>query len=93
MIINLYNLELKSLRFNIFVNQEITLFDDTIKNNIKYANFDATDDEILEAAKLSYCNDFIEKSPNKFIHLLEKMALDYLAVKTKIINCKSLLKK
>ncbi len=64
---SIYNLELKSLRSNIsLVNQEITLFDDTIKNNIKYANFDASDDEILEAAKLSYCNDFIQKLPNKF---------------------------
>ena len=52
---SIYNLELKSLRSNIsLVNQEITLFDDTIKNNIKYANFDASDHEILEAAKLSY---------------------------------------
>ena len=42
------------------------MFDDTIKNNIAYANLDATEDEILEAAKLSHCNEFINKLPNKF---------------------------
>ena len=33
------------------VSQETTLFDDTIKNNIKYAKEDATDEEVIEAAK------------------------------------------
>ena len=64
---SIYDLELASLRSNIsLVNQEITLFDDTIKNNIKYANFNASDEEVLEAAKLSFCYDFIQKLPNKF---------------------------
>ena len=39
--------KLNSLRNNIsLVNQDTTLFDDTIKNNIAYAKLDATDDEI-----------------------------------------------
>ena len=42
------------------------MFDDTIKNNIIYANSDASDDEINEVAKNSYALDFIEKLPNKF---------------------------
>ena len=51
------------------VSQETTLFDDTIKNNIKYAKEDASDDEIYEVAKLSYCYDeFIENLPNKLRH-------------------------
>ena len=55
------------MRNNIsLVNQDTTLFDDTIKNNIAYANLDATDDEIFKAAKLSYCDEFIDKLPNKF---------------------------
>ena len=48
------------------VSQETTLFDDTIKNNIKYAKEDATDKEIYEVAKLSYCDDFINNLPNKY---------------------------
>ena len=64
---SIYDVSLNSLRNNIsLVNQDTTLFDDTIKNNIAYANLDATDDEIVEAAKLSHCNEFIDKLPNKF---------------------------
>ena len=64
---SIYDVSLNSLRNNIsLVNQDTTLFDDTIKNNIAYANLDATDDEIIEAAKLSHCNEFIDKLPNKF---------------------------
>ncbi len=64
---SIYDSTISSLRKNIsLVNQDTTLFDDTIKNNIAYANLDATDDEIFEAAKLSHCNEFIDKLPNKF---------------------------
>ena len=37
-----------------------------IKNNIAYANLDASEDEIVEAAKLSHCDEFINKLPYKF---------------------------
>ena len=64
---SIYDVSISSLRNNIsLVNQDTTLFDDTIKNNIAYANLDATDDEIFKAAKLSYCDEFIDKLPNKF---------------------------
>ena len=64
---SIYDLKIESLRSNIsLVNQDVTLFDDTIKNNIAYAKLDATDDEIFEAAKLSFCDEFINKLPNKF---------------------------
>jgi len=64
---SIYNSTVESLRKNIsLVSQETTLFDDTIKNNIKYANLDATDQEVLEAAKLSYSDEFINKLPNKY---------------------------
>ena len=61
------DLNLNSLRKEIsIVDQNTTLFDDTIYNNIKYAKPDATDDEIVNAAKISMCTDFIEKLENKF---------------------------
>jgi len=68
---SIYDKTLSSLRNNIsLVNQDTTLFDDTIKNNIAYANLDASDSEIIEAAKLSHCNEFIDKLPNKFDTLI-----------------------
>ena len=48
------------------VSQDTTLFDDTIKNNISYANLDATQKEIEEAAKYSFASEFIEKLPKKY---------------------------
>ena len=68
---SIYKSSLKSLREKIsLVSQETTLFDDTIKNNIKYANPDATDEELLHVAKLSSCDEFIEKLPNKYETLI-----------------------
>jgi len=61
------NLNLQSLRKEIsIVDQNTTLFDDTIFNNIKYAKPKASDEEIFRAAKISMCTDFIEKLENKF---------------------------
>tara|TARA_A100001015_G_scaffold210807_1_gene236285 strand:- start:270 stop:1238 length:969 start_codon:yes stop_codon:yes gene_type:complete len=68
---SIYETTIKSLREQIsMVSQETTLFDDTIKNNIKYANENATDDEIYEVASLSYCEEFISNLPNKFETLI-----------------------
>mgnify|MGYP001409215751 CR=1 FL=1 len=64
---SIYKTTITSLREKIsMVSQETTLFDDTIKNNIKYAKENATDEEIFKAAELSFCNEFIENLPNKF---------------------------
>ncbi len=58
---------LNSLRKNIsLVSQDTTLFDDTIKNNIKYSNLNASDQEIEEAARLSSCDEFIKTMPNGY---------------------------
>ena len=58
---------LSSLRENIsLVSQETTLFDDTVLNNIKYANLNATEQDIREAAKLSFSEEFINLLPNKY---------------------------
>ena len=63
---SIYTKKLSSLRKNIsLVSQETTLFDDTVFNNIKYANLDATNEEISEAAKLSYSSEFIDNLPKK----------------------------
>tara|TARA_B100000003_G_scaffold160193_1_gene145899 strand:+ start:330 stop:2066 length:1737 start_codon:yes stop_codon:yes gene_type:complete len=68
---SIYQTKIKSLRNHIsLVSQETTLFDDTIKNNIKYAKDDASDEEIMEVAKLSYCEEFINKLPNKYETLI-----------------------
>ena len=60
-------IKINSLRSNIsMVSQDTTLFDDTIKNNIAYAKLDSNDEEIKEAAELSFCTEFINKMPNGF---------------------------
>ncbi len=62
---------ISSLRSQIsLVSQETTLFDDSILNNIKYANEKASNQEIIDAARLSFCEEFIEKLPNKYETLI-----------------------
>ena len=64
---DLSNLKLSSLRKQIsIVDQNTTLFDDTVFNNIKYAKPDATEDEVVKAAKLSMSEEFIDKLENGF---------------------------
>ena len=64
---SIYKTKIFSLREKIsLVSQDTTLFDDTVKNNIKYANLDATEEEIKKAALLSYSEEFINKLPNKY---------------------------
>ena len=68
---SIYEATIASLRSQIsMVSQETTLFDDTIKNNIKYAKEDATDEEVFKAAKLSFCEEFIDKLPDKYETLI-----------------------
>ena len=64
---SIYNSTIYSVRKNIsLVSQDTTLFDDTIKNNIAYANLNASQNEIIKAAKYSFADEFIEKLPNKY---------------------------
>ena len=64
---SIYKTTINSLRKNIsLVSQDTTLFDDTIKNNIAYANLNASQKEIEDAAKHSYASEFIEKLPQKY---------------------------
>ena len=58
---------LSSLRSQIsIVDQNTTLFDDTVLNNIKYARPEASNEEVLEAAKQSMCKEFIDNLENGF---------------------------
>ena len=64
---SIFNSTIHSLRKNIsLVSQDTTLFDDTIRNNIAYANLNASIEEIKEAASFSFANEFIDKLPNKY---------------------------
>ncbi len=68
---SIYKSTIDSLRKEIsLVSQDTTLFDDTIKNNIKYAKEDATDEEIYKVAKMSFCEEFINNLPDKFNTLI-----------------------
>ena len=68
---SIYEVKLSSLRKNIsLVSQDVTLFDDTIKNNISYANLESTEEEIKKVAELSFSSEFIENLPNKFDTLI-----------------------
>ena len=61
------NINLDSLRKEIsIVDQNTTLFDDTVLNNIKYAKPTASKDEVVKASELAMCSDFISKLENGF---------------------------
>ena len=64
---NIKEVNLKSLRSKIsLVSQDVVLFDDTIMNNIAYANSSATQIEIEEACKYAAADEFINKLPEKY---------------------------
>ena len=68
---SIYSSKIPSLRKNIsLVSQDTTLFDDTVKNNIAYANLNSSDEEIEQVAKLSFAYEFIDKLPNKYDTLI-----------------------
>ena len=68
---SIYKSTISSVRKNIsLVSQDTTLFDDTIKNNIAYANLEASDEEIIKAAKFSFASEFIDKLPEKYDTLI-----------------------
>ena len=68
---SIYSSKIFSLRKNVsLVSQDTLLFDDSIKNNIAYANPQASQKEIEEAAKFSFANEFIDKFPNQYETLI-----------------------
>jgi subfamily B ATP-binding cassette protein MsbA len=65
--VDLRDASLISLKRQIaLVTQETVLFNDTVKYNISYGNPDATDDEIRQAARVAFADDFIDELPKKY---------------------------
>jgi len=65
--INIKNMTPEDLMKNIsVVFQDVYLFDDTIINNIRMANPNATDKEVEDAANSAYCHEFITRLPNGY---------------------------
>lgn len=59
---NIKDITLKSLRDNIsVVNQDVLIFNASVKENVKYGTFDATDEQIVEACKLANADEFINE--------------------------------
>jgi ATP-binding cassette subfamily B protein len=68
---NIKNLNLKDLRTSIgYVPQDAFLFSDTIKNNIKFGNENATEDQVIDAAKNAYVHKNIVKFNKKYETIL-----------------------
>ena len=64
---NIRDVSIESLRKNIsLVSQDTVLFDDSVRNNVKYAKLDASDEEIMHACKLAAADDFIRGLPSKY---------------------------
>ena len=64
---NTKKINLKSLRSKIsLVSQDVTLFDNTIRNNIAYADSEASQEDIEEACKFAAADEFIDKLPKKY---------------------------
>jgi subfamily B ATP-binding cassette protein MsbA len=65
--VDIQSYSLKSLRAQIgIVSQEVVLFDDMIRNNIAFGRPGATDEAIMQAARLAYAHDFIERLPQGY---------------------------
>ena len=63
----IHSLTLESVRRNIgIVQQDIYLFNDSMKENIRYGKLDATDEEIIQAAKRANIHDYIMSLPNGY---------------------------
>ena len=64
---NVRNMTCDSLLHNIsMVFQKVYLFHDTVENNIRFGNPNATQEEIIEAAKKAQCHDFITALPDGY---------------------------
>ena len=64
---SIYDVKVESLRSNIgIVQQEVFLFTGTIKDNILYGKSTATDEEVIEAAKMANIHEFIESLPEGY---------------------------
>lgn len=87
-------LDLRFLRERIaVVPQEVILFNDTIRVNIKYGSFDATNKEIEEAAKKAHADVFIEKFPKKYNQIVGERGIKLSAgQKQRIVIARAILR-
>ncbi|MBQ6895105.1 MAG: ABC transporter ATP-binding protein, partial [Clostridia bacterium] len=70
---SIYDISRSELRKNTaIVLQDTVLFSDTVLNNIKYARPDATDEEVINAAKMSNIHSYIERLPQKYNTILKR---------------------
>ncbi|MCR5740907.1 MAG: ABC transporter ATP-binding protein/permease [Gammaproteobacteria bacterium] len=70
---NVKDYDLETLRDAVaVVLQKNVLFQGTIKENLKWGNFDATDEEIVEAAKIAQADSFISLMPDKYDTMIEQ---------------------
>lgn len=56
----------KLLSLYSIVFQDVTLFNNTVMENIRIGKKDATDEEVMAAARLAHCEEFVEKMPEKW---------------------------
>ena len=70
---NVKSYNLKTLRDNVaVVLQNNVLFSGTIKDNLKWGNENATDEQILAASKIAHADDFIQEMPDKYDTMVEQ---------------------
>lgn len=53
-----------------FVFQDVTLFNDTVFNNIRIGNMNASDEQVVSAAKAAHCDEFIRRLPEGYDTIL-----------------------
>ncbi len=69
--VDVRDVQLKSLRQQIgIVLQDTYLFSDSVMNNIRFSRSDASDEEVISAAKLAQAHDFIERLPDSYATVL-----------------------
>ena len=68
---NIAEVTLESLRTQVaLIPQDSTLFHRTLEDNIRYGRIDASNDDVIEAAKLAHCDEFIRKCPDGYASLV-----------------------
>lgn len=71
---DLREVKVESLRKNIaLVSQDVIMFDDTIRENIKFGMENVNDEKIIEVAKLAAADDFIRNQPNGYDTMVGEM--------------------
>ena len=81
---DIQKINLHSLRKNIaIVPQEITLFNDTVKNNIAYGRQNASIKEIIRVAEAANAHEFIQKLPKKYKQMVGERGVKLLSGRNK----------